>query len=304
MTAIMTSAALAVLPSCTVDDERDLCCGPTEGLFMDYRYMYADDDIFPKHVFELDHYLFDSVGNFVEKTPPGTPLQTQRLRLAPGEYTMVTAGNQGDPVAAERYIEEGLDGFLLHSLPQEEERQGEFRIGELYGGYCRFRVTDAPLQRFVTEMANIHCQLDLKVQWEGVAPTGDFTFRLSNVPEVYDMDYDNKWEYAGYSFPADHGERTQYETVSPQSHQTVETSFVTLRYTNSCVPVLRIFNEKGVPVTPELDLYHAFQTWGWVPDSHPVQHYRINVMIKSNGIVELTPRIDGEVLDWVIGTIF
>lgn len=300
----MTTAALAILSSCSVDDDRDLCCGPTEGIFMDYRYMYAGDDIFPQYVFALDHYLFDADGNFLEKTPSGRTLQTQQLHLAPGEYTMVTAGNQEDAIAAERHLEEGLAGFLLHSLPQGEDRDGEFRVGELYGGYCRFRVTDEPLQRFVTKMANIHCQLDLRVEWEYVAPTGDFTFRLGNVPEVYDMDYDSKWEYAGYSFPADHGERTQYETVAPQRHQTVETSFVTFRYTNSCVPVLRIFDEKGDPVTPDLDLYHAFQTWGWVPDNHPVQHYRIIIEIKTDGTVELRPWIDGEVLDWVVGTLF
>lgn len=304
-----TMSLLAAVPhtSCSVDDERDLCCDPVEGLYMDYKYLYNGSDIFPQYIAGLDHFLFDSEGNFIEKVPPGRNLQLQELHLAPGEYTMVTVGNAGEPVSMEGHEVGGLEAFRLRVIPQADRDvlgQREFRAGELYGGFCRFTVTGAALQRFLTEMSNIHCQLDLRVEWEYVAPVGDFTFRLENVPSHYNMDYARMWTAVGYNFPLDHGLRDSYETVSAQSHQTVETTFVTLRYSNECVPVLTVIGPDGEAITPRLDLERAFQTWGWVPDRDPVQHYRIIIEIKRNGTVVLRPWLDTEVLDWVLGEIF
>ncbi|MDE7115937.1 MAG: FimB/Mfa2 family fimbrial subunit [Muribaculaceae bacterium] len=303
----------AALASCSLDDDRDLCCDPSEGTLMNYRYLYLDKDVFPQYIKDMDHYLFDSEGNFMERLAPGADLQKQDLHLAPGTYTMVSIGNRDGRQSMEGHAEEGLSGFVLRARSQNEMRSGddgeeekgeEFHIGELYGGFCRFTVHGNRFETFLTDMSNIHCQLDMRVVWETAAPTGNFKIELANVPSHYILDYDRKNTYNGYDFPADRGMRDSYSVTVPQMHQQLETTFVTLRYTSWCVPTVKIFNDTGQQITPDIDLERAFQSWGWIPENMTVQHYRIIIEIRANGSVLVRPWMDGNVLDWVLGEIF
>ena len=292
-----------LLHSCSLDDDRDECC---QGVVMEYRYMYQNEDVFPQYIHTLDHYLFAADGSFIAMLPPGEDLQEQPLDLPPGSYTMVTVGNASERVAFEGHLEEGLDGFLLEVLEQERTMAAQgFSCGELYGGFGQFTVTDALQQRFLTQMSNIHCQLDVRVEWETRPPAvGDYRIALWNVPCCYNMDSKDISTTGGHDFPADmKEERDGYEATVPLKSQTLTTSFVTLRYTSECVPSLRVYLGDEA-ITPVLDLTRAFQQWGWNPDRDTVQHYRIRITIRSNGSVSVQPWTDGEVLDWINGGTF
>lgn len=273
---------------------------------MEYRYMHRNEDVFPQYIHTLDHYLFASDGSFIAMLPPGEDLQEQPLDLSPGSYTMVTVGNASERVAFEGHLEEGLDGFLLKVLEQERGRAArEVSCGELYGGFRQFTVTDAPQQRFLTQMSNIHCQLDVRVEWETRPPAvGDYRIALWSVPCCYNMDCKDISTAGGHDFPADmKEERDGYEATVPLQSQTLTTSFVTLRYTSECVPSLRVYLGSEA-ITPVLDLTRAFQQWGWNPDRDTVQHYRIRITIRGDGSVSVRPWTDGEVLDWIDGGTF
>lgn len=302
--AAVLGAALCLLPgSCSLEDSRDECCG---GAVMEYEYMYRNEDVFPQYIHALDHYLFAADGRFIAMLPPGEDLRRQPLDLDSGSYTMVTVGNASERIALEGHAEKGLDGFLLTVLRQERNRAvREFTCGELYGGFCRFTVTGAPAQRFITQMSNIHCQLDVRVEWETRPPsTGDYRIALWNVPCRYNMDIGDIHTAGGHDFPADtETDRDGYGTVVPLKSQTLTTAFVTLRYTSGCIPSLRVFLG-GEAITPALDLGRAFRQWGWNPDRDTVQHYRIRVTVRGDGSVSVRPWVEGEVMDWVDGGVF
>lgn len=318
MASVLTSVCL-LLSSCSLDDYRDECCDQTTGIIMKHRYLYKSEDVFPEHIRTLHHYLFAADGSFLSMLPPGEQLQSQPLDLKPGTYTMVSVGNVSEQFSFEGHAEGGLDGFLLrvlgqdrqrnaaHSIVQKERQGGEpqaFRCGELYSGYSQFTVTDAPVQRFRTDMSNIHCQLDVRVEWENRPPAvGDYRISLQNVPCCYNMDHKDIVTVSGYDFPADDGSRDEYQAVVPLQSQTLTASFVTLRYTSECLPVLAV-HLGDQAVAPSLDLMRAFQQWGWNPDKDTVQHYRIRILIRSDGSVVVRPWVDGEVLDWIDGGIF
>lgn len=272
---------------------------------MEYKYMYRQEEVFSQYIHTMDHYLFDAQGRFVSMLPAGdVSLQSQRLDLQPGTYTMVAIGNPSDRVRLEGHLTEGLEGFLLSVLSQSGAEREAFRCGELYGGWSRFTVTAAPSQRFVTEMSNLHCQLDVRVEWELRPPgVGDYRLVLWNVPCRYGMDSETLATVSGYAFPSDKGVRDRYEVAVPLKSQTLTGSFVTLRYTSACVPSLRVFFGEEA-CTPELDLTRAFQQWGWSPDRETVQHYRIKVVIRSDGSVAVRPWVEGDVSDWIDGGTF
>lgn len=298
-----------LLGSCSLDDDRDLCCDPQTGVVMDYRYMYLDRDVFPTYIKFTDHYLFDEWGNFIRMVPPGRNPQRQYLDVGSGMYHLVTVGNVSDPVELFGHAEEGMEKFLLRVKSQEElegtRAKHSFRAGELYGGFCQFRVEDREdTQYFRTDMSNIHCQLDIRVEFDGYIPEkGEYRFELDNVPNHYAMDYARIWNTYDHDFPADHGLRDRYSVTVPLVFLELEATFVTLRYSNECVPTLRLWlGDKAV--TPLMDLERAFQRWGWVPDEQTVQEYRILVTIRRDGSAVLKPWVDGEVLDWVDGGVF
>lgn len=280
---------------------------------MEYRYLFKGEDVFPDYIRSLQHYLFAEDGSFVSMPEPGEYLQFQPLDLAPGTYTMVTVGNASQQIVLEGHFEGGLDGFMLRVFGQDVlqgvkagTRGGgsEFRCGELYGGYSQFTVTDEPAQRFRTDMSNIHCQLDVRVEWENRPPAvGDYRIALRGVPCCYNMDHKDAVTVGDYRFPSHEGSRDAYEAVVPLESQTLTATFVTLRYTSECIPTLEVYlGDKAI--TPPLDLMRAFQQWGWNPDKDTVQHYRIRIVIRSDGSVVARPWIEGEVLDWIDGGIF
>lgn len=305
----IASITTMLLGSCSLDDDRDLCCDPQTGVVMDYRYMYLDRDVFRDYVNFTDHYLFDEWGNFIKMVPQGRNPQRQYLDVRPGTYHMVTVGNAADPVELFGHAEEGMEKFMLRVRSQAEltdtRAEYSFRAGELYGGFCKFTVEEKEeTQYFRTDMSNIHCQLDIRVEFDSFVPeVGDYRFELSNVPSHYSMDYERIWNTYDHDFPADHGLRDSYSVTVPLVFLELEATFVTLRYSNECVPKLRLWL-RDQPVTPEIDLERAFQTWGWVPDDQTVQEYRILVTLRRDGSVVLRPWVDGEVLDWVDGGIF
>lgn len=300
-----------LLYACSLEDDRDECCLPGWGIFMEYRYMYQGEDVLSQYIHTLDHYLFDADGRFVTMLPPGEQLQFQPLELDVGSYTMVTIGNASERIVLDGHEEEGLDGFLLKVFEQERMQamtdggaDWGFSCSELYAGVGQFTVSDEPSQRFLTQLSNIHCQLDVRVEWKVRPPAvDDYRITLQNVPCCYNMDSKDFFAVGGHNFPSDvQEERSGYETIVPLKSQTLTTSFVTLRYTSSCIPSLRVYLGSEA-ITPVLDLTRAFQQWGWNPDRDTVQHYRIRVTILSDGSVSVQPWTEGEVADWMDGGI-
>lgn len=311
---LMLCLAGSLCTACDVDDERDLCC---DRVVMEYIYLSNGQDCFKQNIRSLRHFLFDKLERFVCEVPPGEDLQLQYLdgiELETGTYTMVTVGNAADattlptPNAGER-----LNNFKLHIAAADGGN-----ADPLYYGIRRFnllRETSAREQRFVTQMANVHCRLRVTVRWQNLPPAmtdkPHYRIQLENCAPTYHLD-----GAQGYSL----GERrVPYSPCWDRTHRAdlalndlqLRTNFISLRYTDESLPTLRILyrNDDGdeagqseyLPATPPLDLKTAFNAWGYNPSSVESQEYKIIISIYIDGRVGMKIESEVGVADWVDG---
>lgn len=324
---------IALLTGCTLKDDRDLCC--PDQLTMYYTYRPLGAEAFSENIFSLRHFLFNGEGILIGEIPPGNNLQHQPLSLNQGEYTLITLGNYTDRSAHDHGDMGHQSQFtLIHTArydgsyentpdddPEEYPRLREtlpFRNSdELFWGIKRFTVNAEGLgadimegrsgeasNRLVTRMNNIHCHLNIMVDWSNMPPhIGDYEMELDGVASRYSLNPQNTSTTPG-GFIVPEGKRlASYRLKVPLRSQTLKAEFVTLRFTNTIIPTLRVYFG-NTQVSPDIDLGKAFRSWGWRPSDTHIQEYKILVRITGDGSAEVFPKIEASVDDWINGGSF
>ncbi len=308
-------AAAWALCACSLDDSRDLCC--LYAAAMVYSYKPYGAEAFDEHILSLRHFLFQRNGHFISELPAGDDLKYQPLSLPEGEYTMVTVGNAGEYSQTNHGEVPHLSGFGLQHVGTHSAAPDALKnTDELYWGVRDFSVDDEgllidPVGRtrisaaspLTTYMNNIHCHLTVKVEWSNVPEhIGTYEMELDGVPAAYSLDPDEAADADGFIVPVHSALHRHRLCVGMQAHE-LNGEFVTLRYTDEAIPVLRL-RFAGQQVGPDIDLKRAFNTWGWRPSAVHVQKYAIKVRMHRNGTAELTPLVEASVEDWVDGGSF
>lgn len=308
---------LAILPiilsGCQLEDDRDLCCpGP---LTMHYVYRPEGADVFSDNILSLRHFLFDDGGVYISELPPGEKLNRQPLELPAGKYTMITIGNMTD-ITSHRHGSEGLlNQFSLFHTSRNKKRESAYaNTDELFWGVKHFAVDaegrglevskdggGAASNRLTTQMVNIHCHLKVTVEWANRPPyVGNYDMELAGVDTRYSLDPATTSLTAdGLDVPSGDGAETYCLNV-PLRQLELRAEFVTLRYTDTQIPTLRIKFD-GASVIPDIDLGKAFRAWGWRPSATHVQDYEILLRVINENRVDLMPMVEGSVADWVNG---
>lgn len=313
---------IVVLSSCSVEDERDECC---DGVLLLYRSVPINKDLFRKHIQEdsgLRHFLFDAKGVFVKevRSNPKHPQKLRLRRLDAGRYTMVTLANASQERTQFTNLEPRkslLSQFMLRVLPEGVKGLSD----ELFWNVRSFEVQRGVLRTYYCDLANIHCQLTVRVKWEGVPPdatTAHYSMELQRVSEGYPVHppfrneilvlRDESEQDASAStlnqvvhhFPLLADDGATYRLDAPMTQLELEERFTTLRYTNETIPILRILKD-GVLYRKEIDLRKAFRNWGLFPDKHVEQDYRILIEMKRDGRMILHHWTDFRIVDWADG---
>lgn len=297
--------------SCSLEDTRDLCCD--SGNAMRYSYRPYGAEAFDDYIGTLRHLLFDAGGDFLGELPPGENLKYQPLALGQGEYTMVTVANASD-ITILNHTDISHIGELTLSAGASHDPEGVYRANtdELYWGVKRFSVSAMGLAMDVsrlsraipvTYMNNIHCHLKIKVEWSNMPEhIGEYEMELDGVPDRYSLHPERSGEAGGFTVPP--GIRTGTHRIRvPLRSRELDGEFVTLRYSNDCIPVFRLFFDSE-KVSPDIDLARAFDTWGWRPSDTHVQNYEILIQMNSDGSADIFPNIEASVADWVNGGSF
>ena len=302
---------VSIVGACSLDDARDLCCDT--GRAMRYSYRPYGAEAFSGYIFSLRHFLYDDSGNSIGEIPPGQNLRLQPLELGVGEYLMVTVGNMSEISLTGHGGGASIDSLTLVSIASYEDSDDTLSNGdELYWGVKRFVIDgrgmamDAGRQSEaipVTYMNNIHCHLAVRVEWDNVPPyVGDYEMELDGVPVRYTLHPDLAHNAGGFVVP-DADRLGVHRLRVPLRSQVLTGEFVTLRYANDAIPVLRLFFGSE-QVSPDIDLGRAFRIWGWSPSDTHVQNYAVTVRIYGDGRADIYPRISATIDDWINGGSF
>lgn len=89
---LLAAALLLSSAGCSIDDDRDVCCG---NVVVEYRYLPYGVDELPTYITSMRHFVFDGDGRYVCEVGDGSNSRRQRFTLPDGDYTMVTLGNAG-----------------------------------------------------------------------------------------------------------------------------------------------------------------------------------------------------------------
>ena len=302
-----------ILSSCQLEDDRDLCC--PEPLTMHYVYLPNGTDVFSDNIRSLRHFLFDVDGIFIRELPSGERLNNQPLDLKAGTYTMVTVGNMTDISVHEHGSDNKLENFSLsHTAKSTSSEYAYANSDELFWGIKHFAIDSEgrglevskygmglSSNRLTTEMVNIHCHLKVTVEWANRPPhIGSYEMDLIGVNTQYSLDTEKVSLTAdGLEVPLGNRSETYRLNVSLRQLE-LRAEFVTLRYTDTQIPTLRIKFD-GLPIIPDIDLGKAFRTWGWRPSVTHVQDYEILLKVINENRVDLLPMVEGSVADWVNG---
>lgn len=294
-----------ILPSCDLEDERDLCCEKTT---MEYRYISDDKDLFEKNITSLKHFLFNEQEMFLRELPPGENPKYQDLsELETGSYTLITIGNASTATRLDTPQQGSpMKDFLL-SVKEVEPVPAD----PLYYAIRPFTIGRKG-QKLVTQLANVHCRLKVTVKWRNLPPrlTADpcYQMELSQCANGYQLDGKEGYAIGEKQFP--------YSTTWDRVHsirlglksQELRGEFVTLRYADGHLPVLRLTcaqqDGEYQEIAPVMNLNKAFDAWGYHPSNVERQEYKIIVTIYIDGHVGITVETEMGILDWVDGGAF
>ena len=172
-----------LLCACSLEDDRDICCG---NIRMEIRYVPYGVEELATYIRSLRHFVFDAGGRFVREIPSGEPIRMLRFSLPDGDYTLLTLGNAESPLAFEagdRTLAT-LEMELAGLTPSGEYLDAD----ELYWGVCRMHVDGSRQQTFTTYMNNIHCHLHVKVMWHNMPEdVGAYRMEIGQVPVGYSL---------------------------------------------------------------------------------------------------------------------
>jgi len=308
-----------LLGGCTLEDNRDICC---KAVCLDYRYVRQNRDEFSSKIDHICHFLFDGQGYFLREVPQKSnfPQRVWLYGLAEGNYTMVSLANTTleKSSISKLAVNSSLSDFKL-AVSHHFDNKNLGNVDDLYWSCRPFKVLNNKRSHYYCDLSSITCHLFLKVRWESKPPfAGSYSYCLSNVPTNYSLDpskvtlshviyhdvtSENKLPGAKqvvHTFPSIDGDLGQYAISEKLFGKTLYGEFVTLRYTNDYIPTLQLFHEDQ-PITKALDLGRAFRSWGWLPDSYPLQRFHIELLIKDDGHVVVNQWVSAFSNDWEDG---
>ncbi len=310
---------LSLLLACNIDDDRDICC---EGICIDFRYSKGGGDVFPQFISSMRHFVFDESGVLLHVIE-GDETNLQRLSFASlpvGSYSLITLANLGEATD----LGNPLTGvtrkseFLLKlNAPRAD---GYMANGDkLYWGVLDFVSEHNKQHCYLCDMSNIFCRLTVTVRWRDTQPVGDtpFTLQLREVPGQYALDNDHSYAIlvsgensstvstdtrVVHRFPLVNEEAStllDHRVEAPRLAGRVRARFITLRYTDDRIPLLRVYRDNA-PVMKEIDLSKVFRSWKWEVSNNIEQDYEIEIEILDDGTVIVSSG-DAQVLDWIDG---
>lgn len=316
--------SLVGLTSCDMDDSRDLCCKRVDLI---YRYVPspAQGDQYQQEIRGgMRHFLYSGDSIYLREVyaQRNNPQYVRLSNLIPGAYMMLTVANSSPAGTLLEHFEPGatLGEAQLRLAKALEHTAGLYQNSEeLFYNLRAFRTNgDAPI-RYYCDLSNVHCHLQVQVEWEDTPKhlSGAYELRASRIAAAYDL---GRW-YGDpiviargnrhtptestltdvvHHFPTERGEMITHHQVRQLFDMKLYYDLISLRYRDDAIPVLRLYYQ-GEPVTTEIDLSKAFKEWRWHPDLIPAQLFRIKILIHPDGSVTVSQWVSANVLDWVDG---
>lgn len=286
--------------SCSLDDDRDLCC---EVNTVRFRYLYKSADRFTEYIGSTRYFLFDGEGRYMEEMAPMEccPARVDISGLEAGSYRLVCVGNLEDYGTPEGYTDEGLKAFRLR-VDDYFDESGAFANGDrLYWGECPFTVVPGTANNFTGEMSNVHCMLRVRVEWERLPERENgYRYRLEGIGRGMELHGGHASVIDVHAFPKVEDCTGSVLEEVPLRRRALEASLYTLRWGKDDIPRFRLYHD-GDAVTKEIDLGDIFRRWGWYPERAPVQEYRIRLLIRTDGSIEVNQGLEADVGDWEDG---
>ncbi len=292
--------SLWVLTSCSLEDERDLCCSRN---IMHYTFFYAGEDKFNEVVSTMEYFLFDEHGSFINKlnSYKNNLSYVSLDSLSPGKYTLIGLANRDNTISLEEKPEAGLQRFSLTVNKWTQGQQTFESAPPIYWSSTDFEIKHGEQNTFKSSMNHIHSSLRIRIEWESIPPFSDgYYFTLTGVGHSVAMNANGAQQYDGFTFPkVKYAKGTAYVKATLRQ-MTLEERIISLRYTNDHIPIFRLWH-KDTPITPPIDLSRAFKQWKWFPDKATIQDYGIRMLIRSNGKIEVHQEMGTNVNDWIDG---
>lgn len=280
---------------------------------LEYRYIRAQEDEYSTEVQQMRHFLFNTAGEYIRELKQNevTPQELRISGLTPGSYTVVTIGNSTQEGTMLTDLEAGkshMSDFTLR-LKARYNEQAYSGAEQLFWNSKTFEVKEAEKQRYVCDLANIHCHLIYEVSWQSAPPeSGSYRIELTGLTERYLLDPAqsnlsieiNPVKEVRHDFPLHGSETTALYQEVPLFNHCLRGEAVSLRYRDDHIPTFRVMYGNRA-LTQQLDLQRAFRAFGWIPDRRAEQIYRIQIRINDDGSVTIRPWYDGSVEDWQPG---
>lgn len=326
--AVLVILVSPIFVGCETVDERELCC---EEVVLEYRYVRTQFDEYKPFITHERHFLFDGGGLYLREVP-AHPTNRQRIvmrGLPEGSYTMLTIGNMSEGYTALSGLEAGVSRLSEVRLALEQQIPSGDAFSnaeELFWNFRRFRSERGQRHHYLCDMSNIHCHLYLRVEWEGVPPNGSrqFSVELSQLTPAYTLRVVDEhtlhvagrlpkgWNrdepasgYVVHHFPYSELPPSGVVRVDEELRgQELYAEVRSLRYLDDRIPTLQLLHEGNRLFNKPIDLTPMFHDWGWFPNQHHEQIYRIHLRILRDGHVEVRPWLLTNVLDWEDGGSF
>lgn len=320
----MLLLSLVGLTSCDMDDPQDLCCKRVDLI---YRYVPSPalGDQYQQEIRGgMRHFLYSADSIYLREVyaQRDNPQYVRLSNLIPGAYMMLTVANSSPAGTMLDHLEPGstLREAQLRLAKALEQTAGLYQNSEeLFYNLRSFRTNgDTPI-RYYCDLSNVHCHLQVQVEWEDKPKylSGAYELRASRIAAAYDL---GRW-YGDpiviargnghtptestltdvvHHFPTERGEMITHHQERQLFDMKLYYDLISLRYRDDAIPVLRLYHQ-GEPVTTEIDLSKAFKEWRWYPDLIPAQIFRIKILIHPDGSVTVSQWVSANVLDWVDG---
>lgn len=268
------------------------------------------------YVTTITDYLYDDRGRLMDVTTrTGIRIPQRTFSLPPGQYTLVSWGNQTEKTRVYPSVEAGTpfgDMVLVKNHPYSPTRStsGHYdasgmpwqqNADRLHYGRAEFTVGEFGITEQTVFMG--HAYLDLTVTVVGIKGKKgeEFSFRLDGTHPVYGMDYYRKINAQGYPMyiprPDDTQENVQLVPgVRMNGEGMLESSFISYRLTNATRPVFSVWQGER-QVMRNVDLKHFFDTMLIEMDTNECQEFHIRITVDGDNIyvqfVNLGDWIDG-----------
>lgn len=295
---------LCLLQGCNVYDLNDLCCVESDVMF--FKLEYDGRDYFNDQIQSMRYLVFGEDGKFVGQLYAANG-QLNRVRLDSldyGRYTMLAVANLQDYGWFVGEAGRGLKALCFYADDYFRDTRALNNGDPIYWGAGSFERVAGKSNSYVTYLANIHAVLRVRVEWEGVpGSSSDFYMQLEGVNDGYSLCPSQASSIGAQLFPGFVGEERSTVVRVPLRQMTLDTSILSLRYTDESLPVLHLWQD-GKEVIRPVRMEQVFRSWGWFANQAQVQDYGIRLYIKMDGSVVITPYVSVGISDWVDGGTF